>query len=377
MEPIPKTMRALGARKYCKPDEYEIMEVPVPKIKAPDDVLIQIHAVGITVGDALVAAGTARMVFPSTFPIILGRQGSGVVVAVGSGVKSLRIGDAVYGVGLKHPLRKVYGNGSGGWCAEYALTTEDLLLPKPPQVSFEDAAAVLPNLVTAIQNLRASLNMNPKAFPGGSLEGKTVLVEAGLGASTAIGAQYIKNVLGAKEVIATVSTAKVPLVHEYMPGVVDRVLDYQTQDIVAEIGRGRVDVLYSAQRHVMSLLPVMNPEHGIMSAIGLPSSSELKKILAGDGERLAWWMRLLVGMVGLLDLWYRWKLRGTNVQLKFVSGALGMREDVEKAGEIIATGKVRAVKTLVSFDDLEAIRKGCDQARTLKGKTGSLVVKIA
>lgn len=61
MEPIPTTMRALVAPKYCKPEGYEVMELPVPEINAPDEVLIRIHAASIQTGDCGFASGQGKM----------------------------------------------------------------------------------------------------------------------------------------------------------------------------------------------------------------------------------------------------------------------------------------------------------------------------
>lgn len=65
-EQIPKMMRAVGVRKYCKPEGYEIMEVPVPQIKAPDEVLIRVHVAGIFFADAQLAAGTWKPMFETS-----------------------------------------------------------------------------------------------------------------------------------------------------------------------------------------------------------------------------------------------------------------------------------------------------------------------
>lgn len=315
-----------------------------------------------------------------SFPIILGRSGSGTVAAVGSGVTSLRVGDAVYGIGLKWPMAQYFSDGSRGWAAEYAVTTADLLLPKPAHVSFEAAATLLGNVVTAIQITRAAVALNPAAFPaagGGSgsllLEGKTVLVTAGLGASTSVAAQYAKNVMGAREVLVTVSSAKVPLVDHWLgPGTVDRVVDYQTQDVVKAVGRDTVDLLYCSRPDVWSYLPVIKRQGGVVAAIVAVPSSEVLGQAMGEGV-LPFWVRW---GLDLFQWWYRWKLWGTGVQMKFVSGNLGVREDLEMAGEIIATGKVKGVYTVVSLGDLDAIKKGCEEARTLKGRIGKLVVKV-
>lgn len=385
-------MRALVVRKYTKPDGYELLHVPVPEIKAPDQVLIRMHAAGLFTGDAQTAAGSFRVITktrrvcyllllctcntdkpPSrSFPMILGRAGSGVVAAVGSGVQSLRVGDAVYGMGLKRPMAKYVADGAAGWCAEYAVTTADVLLAKPPQLSFEEAAAGLGNLVTAIQLTRACMALNPAAFPERTLAGKTVLVTAGLGASTSIAAQYAKNVMGAREVITTVSTAKVPLLDTILPGIFDQVVDYQTQDLVQQVGTGRVDLLYNARIDVMSYLPVMKQDSGVIAPIlGIPTPGLFEQMMGV--EAVPFWVKW---MLALAQWYYRWKLAGTGIKMQFVSGDIGVREDLETAGEMLATGKVRTVQTVVAFGDLEAIRTGCDQARTLKGKVGQLVVKI-
>lgn len=291
---------------------------------------------------------------------------------VGSAVTSFRKGDAVYGVNLRRPMAECFGDGSGGMCAEYAVVPADLLLPKPSHLSFEDAAAGLANIVTAIQFTRECIALRPEAFPHGTLEGKTVLVTAGLGASTSMAAQYAKNVMGAKEVITTVSTAKVPLLDELLPGVFDRAIDYQTQDIVKELGPEKVDFLYNSRTDAMGFVPVMKKETGVIAPIlGIPTARYFEE-MTGEGV-VPWWVKWILS---LAQLYYKWKLSGTNVRMKFISGNVGIREDMERAGELLATGQVKSVNTVVSFDDLEDIKASCNQAKTLKGKIGQLVVKI-
>lgn len=62
--------------------------------------------------------------------------------------------------------------------------------------------------------------------------------------------------------------------------------------------------------------------------------------------------------------------------LTFLSGNPGVREDVERAGEVIATGKVRAVTTVVALDDLETVKKRCEEVLSVKGGVGKLVIKL-
>jgi NADPH:quinone reductase-like Zn-dependent oxidoreductase len=54
-------MRSLVAPKYCDPAEYEIVELPVPSIEEPDEVLVKMQAGAIITGDTQFANGGFRM----------------------------------------------------------------------------------------------------------------------------------------------------------------------------------------------------------------------------------------------------------------------------------------------------------------------------
>jgi len=60
MSPIPETMRSLVAPKYGKPSIFEIMDMPVPKIENPTQVLIRVHACGMNTGDIQRMLGFTR-----------------------------------------------------------------------------------------------------------------------------------------------------------------------------------------------------------------------------------------------------------------------------------------------------------------------------
>lgn len=64
MEQVPQTMRALVAPKYCRPDGYEIAQLPLPELTEPNQVLIRIHAAAMQTGDCQFASGSARMFLP-------------------------------------------------------------------------------------------------------------------------------------------------------------------------------------------------------------------------------------------------------------------------------------------------------------------------
>jgi len=73
---LPSTMRSLVATKFCSPAGYEVIDMPVPKIRKPDDVLIRLYAGAISTGDTLRAKGATR-ILPGKmeFPIKIGAEG--------------------------------------------------------------------------------------------------------------------------------------------------------------------------------------------------------------------------------------------------------------------------------------------------------------
>jgi NADPH:quinone reductase-like Zn-dependent oxidoreductase len=58
-------MRSLATKQYGKPQGYEILDLPIPEIKNPDEVLIKVHASSINPVDMHVATGLAKAFIPS------------------------------------------------------------------------------------------------------------------------------------------------------------------------------------------------------------------------------------------------------------------------------------------------------------------------
>lgn len=79
------------------------------------------------------------------FPRVIGSDGAGTVVAVGSGVERFAVGDRVYGWGL--------GNRKGGFFAEYIAVNERDAAPVPETLSFDEAGALAVSGITALQGL--------------------------------------------------------------------------------------------------------------------------------------------------------------------------------------------------------------------------------
>jgi NADPH:quinone reductase-like Zn-dependent oxidoreductase len=202
-------MRAAVVRAHGDLDAVSVETVPVP-VPGPDEVLLRVRAAGLNHLDLWVRKGVPGHTFP--LPMILGCDFSGEVVAVGSSaVRNVRVGDAVCVApgfscgtceaclaGNDNLCRSygIYGETRDGGCAEYAVVRAANVLPKPPEMSFEGAAAWPLAFLTAWHMLAVRAAVRP---------GETVLVHAA-GSGVGSAAVQIAKVLGAK-VIATASTA--------------------------------------------------------------------------------------------------------------------------------------------------------------------------
>src|SRR5687767_5257536 len=139
-------MRALHAYAKSDPSQLVYEEAPAPP-PAPGDVLVRVHASGVTPSELdwpstwLHHDGT-----PRTPPIVPGHEVAGVVEAVGLAAERLSIGDEVYGL---IDFRR------DGADAEYVAVRATELAPKPATLTFTEAAAVPLSALTAWQALFA------------------------------------------------------------------------------------------------------------------------------------------------------------------------------------------------------------------------------
>ncbi|CAM1504721.1 Fc.00g023120.m01.CDS01 [Cosmosporella sp. VM-42] len=367
MAEIPPTMRSLIAPKKCKPAQYEVTEMATPTITNPRQVLLKMKAAAINTGDTQMASGMMDIIHKETYPLKIGLEGSGVVAAVGSDVKTLKVGDEVYGFNLDKPISN---SPPQGFASEYALSEERFLIIKPPHVTFEEAASYIGLVVTAYQTFRRGLQFRGED----SLEGKTVYVPGALSASGALAIQVARNVYGAKKIISTVSTPKMDLVEKYLgEGMVDQLIDYQTQDVRDVIPKGSIDLMFNTQWNTMNpAIPLLNQQTGtIVSITGVPRKEYIREFM---GDTFPVWLGWLLDIV---QLYYKWKLWGTQIKYEMVSGSPNVREDMEKAGEWVAQGKVKAVMTVVDLGDVEEVRAACERVMSGKGGLGKLVIRIA
>src|SRR5258705_9174385 len=87
-------MKAAYIQRFGGPEVLTYGALPDP-VAGPGQVVVDTVAASVNGADPKVAAGEYKQ---TSFPLILGRDFSGVVSAVGSGVQDLKIGDGVFGV---------------------------------------------------------------------------------------------------------------------------------------------------------------------------------------------------------------------------------------------------------------------------------------
>lgn len=197
---------------------YEDLPMPVP---GDGQALVKVHAVGVNFIDIYYRTG----LYPAAPPVILGMEAAGVVERVAPGVKEVKPGDRV-----------AWAMHRGAY-AEHAAVPAWLLLPIPPELDFQSAAASLLQGMTAHYLTHSTYPLK---------EGDACLVHAAAG-GTGRWIVAAAKIRGAR-VIGTTSTPKKAKIAREAG--CDEVILYTEQDFEVEArrltaGRG-VDVVYDS-----------------------------------------------------------------------------------------------------------------------------------
>ena len=171
-----------------------LREVPTPQI-APNEVLVRVQASSVNPVDGAIAAGMLKDMVEHEFPIVLGRDFSGVVEQAGSEVSDLSEGDEVFG--FLPGMGPTVHNGS--W-AELIAVPESVATRKPDDIDAASAGAAPMSAITALSALDA-LDVS---------EGDTVLI---VGANGGVGSFAVQLAAAAG---ATVVAPALPEDEEYL-----------------------------------------------------------------------------------------------------------------------------------------------------------------
>jgi NADPH:quinone reductase-like Zn-dependent oxidoreductase len=197
-------MKAVLLTSHGGPEMLRYGDAPDPTA-GPGEVLVDIHAASLNAADYKVRLGGSG--YNVRFPHILGRDFSGVVGAVGTGVTDLAVGDAVFGV---------TDQGIEGAYAEKIAIKAAIVARKPARLGHAEAAALGLTSLTALWAIEDTAQLKA---------GETILIQGGAGGVAGFAIQLAKH-LGAK-VITTASAAN----HDYVRRLgADQVIDYNVED---------------------------------------------------------------------------------------------------------------------------------------------------
>jgi NADPH:quinone reductase-like Zn-dependent oxidoreductase len=292
-------VKAIIRDAYGSVDVLRLADIDQP-VAGEVDVLVHVHAAGVDQGVWHLMTGTPYAMRLAGFGIrapknaLLGYDVAGRIEAVGAQVTEFRPGQEVFGT-------------CRGSFAEYAVARADRLLPKPENVTFEQAAVVPISGFAALQAVREQ---------GGVRSGQRVLI-IGAGGGVGTFAVQLAKADGA-EVTGVCSASKTELVRSIGA---DHVIDYTREDFVD--GRNRYDV--------------------ILDIAGNRSLSELRRALTPRGTLV---------IVGGEDagkwLGIRRQLRAAALS-PFVRQKLGFfiskerPEDLEELRKLLEAGTIRPV----------------------------------
>jgi len=339
---IPKTMQAAVVEKFAKP--LSIREVPVPE-PGPGEALLEIAASGVCHTDLHAADGDWPI--KPKLPFTPGHEGTGIVVALGSGVTHLKEGDRVGLAWLESacghcqfclsgwetlcPEQKNSGYSVDGSFAEYAVAKADYLGRIPRKLSFVDAAPILCAGVTSYKGLKETATR----------PGEWVVI-SGAGGLGHVAIQYAKA-MGLNVAVVELGPEKTGLAKRLGAQIV---IDALTQDPPTEV-----------QKQI-------GGAHGVLvTAVSTAAFKQALGMLRRGGTCV------LVGLppgefpVSIFDVVLnRYTIRGSIV---------GTRMDLQEALMFAADGKVKSTIETTPLESInevfEKLRNGKVQGRIVLG----------
>src|SRR4029077_17764871 len=213
-------MKAVLCKQFGPPESLVIEELPSPKAGA-GEVVVSVKAASVNFPDVLIIQNKYQ--FKPPLPFSPGSELAGVVKAIGDGVTTVKAGD------------RVMAFTTYGAFAEEVKTEARRLLPLPPGMDFESAAAFGLTYATSDHALRDR---------GQLAAGETLLV-LGAGGGVGLAAIEIGKALGARVVACASSDDKLAVCRAHGA---DDTINYATEDLRERIkaltgGRG-ADVIY-------------------------------------------------------------------------------------------------------------------------------------
>ena len=226
-------MKAVVIQEHGGLDKLRIEEVPEPEYSA-DEILLKVHSAGLNHLDIWVRKSRGGLDLPK--PHIPGSDAAGIVVAAGSNVTNVTVGDKVIiNPGLSCGCCEFCNRGQQSECISFGIvgmsrpgTFAELLAvpsgnvwPKPSHMSFNEAGAFVLSHLTAWRMLMTRAQLKP---------GQTVLIH-GIGGGVALSALQLARLAGAEVIVTSSSDEKLERAGQIGA---DHTINYRTVDDVAQ-----------------------------------------------------------------------------------------------------------------------------------------------
>jgi NADPH2:quinone reductase len=194
-------------------DVLRVEDIANPE-PGPGEVCVDLAFSAVNPSDVKARGGTRPGVTAPPWPAIIPHSdGAGVISAVGSGVDTARLGERVW----------IW---NGQWQRPFGTAASQITLPSAQAVALPPGTAMEAGAVLGIPGLTASHTV----FSGGSVEGRTVLVQGGAGTVGNLAVQLAR--WGGARVIATCSPRDAAAVEE---AGAHAALDYRDPDLADRI----------------------------------------------------------------------------------------------------------------------------------------------
>jgi len=313
-------MRALIHNEYGDAEGLSVGTVPTPT-PGPGEVLVAVRAASVNAADVFQMRGVPRLVrmgngLRRPRRTVLGHDLAGVVSEVGEGVTAFSVGD------------RVFGEGKAAF-AEFAVARTGSLARVPEGMCCEHAASLPMASLTALKAIEVA-----RVQPG-----QRVVVTGAAGGVGQFALQLAK--LRGAHVIAVCSGRNVERVRELGP---DEVIDYETQDVLAEIGTCDVVIDNAGGIRIKDWRSIV-PKGGVIlpnAGVRGPDGGALMRVAKAQWHRVVAPQRI-----------------GTFLEKTNTAG-------LEQIGELAAAGRIRPlVDTMFTLDHApEALaRVGTHHAR--------------
>ena len=246
-------MRAVIIKKYGNEDVVQIATLQKPQIK-DSEVLVEVYSAGVNPLDIKVRKGEMKPLLTYKFPLILGTDVSGKILAIGSKVKKYKVGDEIYASLNTKQM---------GAFADFVAIDEQVLSLKPANLTPNEAASIPLVGLTVYQALNEYAQIKA---------GQKVFIQAGSGGIGTFAIQFAKA-MGA-EVATTTSQKNVEWVKKLGA---DQVIDY-TKDNYKNILKN-YDVFFNSVdgEPIENGLAILKPGGHLLSIVGPPDAKFAKK----------------------------------------------------------------------------------------------------